>query len=405
MSEHKILAAIIADRSSFDRVDTHLTPDDVTPEGAIILRAIRQFYKKDMKANRADIALIRNKVNRGLTNPKHQELFDLTFQRIKDTDVSAVNVIDDVLSAKRQSTEMALAEAIHAKDRGRIDQLLDKLSTLSMDEDLQGAVHEEYQGLDAEGLIDAFDKDHLIRVAPKSLNKRLKGGVLRGHHLVIVAYPETGKTALVLTMMNGFVQQGLKVLYVGNEDPTKAIVRRFISCVTGLGEELIRNDPEGAVLNAKAKGYDNAVFVGLSGGSLEDIRGLCTKHRPDVLVVDQIRNLSAQAENRTNQLETVARGMRNLAREFDVVAVSVTQGADSSRGKLVLDMGDVDGSNVGIPGAADVMLMIGMNDDYDMQDRRMLTLSKNKVGGNHSHWPVGIRREQSRFIDYAEELK
>jgi hypothetical protein len=97
--------------------------------------------------------------------------------------------------------------------------------------------------------------------------------------------------------------------------------------------------------------------------------------------------------------------MRNLAREFDMVAVSVTQGSDSARGKLVLDMGDVDGSNVGIPGAADVMVMIGMNDDYDSQDRRMITLAKNKVGGNHSSWPIGIRRETSRFTDYAEEMK
>lgn len=403
--EHKILAAIIADRASFDRIDAHLDQDDVTPEGAIILKAIRQFYGKDTKAAKADLALIRNTVLRGLSNQKHHEIFDLVFQRIKDTDVSAVNVVDDVLSAKREAAEMALAEAIHAKDRGRISQLIEKLSSLRLDEELRGAVHEEYQGLDADSLVDTFDESALIRVAPKSLNRRLKGGVMRGHHLVVVAYPETGKTALVLTMMNGFVGQGLKVLYVGNEDPTKSIVRRFVSCLTGLRESAIRDDPEEAVTRAKAKGYDNAVFVGLSGGSLEDIRGLCSKHRPDVLVVDQIRNLSSRAENRTNQLEEVARGMRNLAREFDMVAVSVTQGADSARNKLTLDMGDVDGSNVGIPGAADVMVMVGMNQDYDQHDRRMITLAKNKVGGDHSSWAVGIRRDLSRYTDYSEEMR
>lgn len=401
--EHKILAAIIADRASFDRIDPHLEADDLSPEGAVILKALRQFYAKDSKATKADLALVRSTVLRGLANQKHHDLFDVVFQRIKETEVSAVNVVDDVLATKREATEMALAEAIHAKDRGRISQLMERLSSLNLDNDLSGAVHEEYQGLDAESLIDTFDESHLIKVAPRSLNRRLKGGVMRGHHIVVVAYPETGKTALVLTMMNGFVGQGLKVLYVGNEDPTKSIVRRFVSCLTGLRESFIRDDPEEAVLRARAKGYDNAVFVGLSGGTLEDIRSLCAKHKPDVLVVDQIRNLSVAAENRTNQLEAVARGMRNLAREYDMVAVSVTQGADSSRNKLVLDMGDVDGSNVGIPGAADVMVMVGMNADYDTQDRRMLTLAKNKVGGNHSHWAVGIRRDLSRYTDYAEE--
>ena len=149
--EAKILAAIIADRKSFDRIDPHLTEEDVTPEGGIILREIRKFYQKDPKAEKADVDIIRNRVHRGLTNPKHGELFDLTFQRIKDTDVSAVNVVEDVLSTKRESAELALAEAIHAKDHGRTYDLIDRLMSLHLDEDLQGAVHEEYQGLGADG--------------------------------------------------------------------------------------------------------------------------------------------------------------------------------------------------------------------------------------------------------------
>lgn len=403
--EHKILAAIIADRKSFDRVDAYLDQDDVTPEGAVVLKAVRQFYNKDAKAEKADLAIIKSIVRRGLTNPKHQDIFDLVFQRIEDTDVSAVNVVDDVMAAKREVAEMALAEAIHAKDRTRVNTLLERLSNLVVADDVAESVHEEYQGLEGDELLDVLDGTDLIRVAPKSLNRRLRGGVMRGNHIVVVAYPETGKTALVLTMMAGFVHQGLKVLYVGNEDPTKSIVRRFISCLTRLPEDMIRADVQEAVTRARTKGYDNAVFVGLSGGTLEDVRALCAKHKPDVLVVDQIRNLSSNAENRTNQLETVARGMRNMAREFDLVAVSVTQGADSSRDKLVLDMGDVDGSNVGIPGAADVMVMVGMTPAYDAEDRRMISLAKNKIGGDHSHWPVQIRREQSRYVDYAEEMR
>lgn len=401
MKEISILAAIVSDRKAFDRVDPHLEQSDVTPEGALILKAVRKFYNKDRKATCADLDIVRNSVVRGLANPKHEELLNLTFQRIADTDVSAVNVIDDVLSAKREAAELALAEAIHAKDRRRVDELIDSIAAISLDENLQGAVHEEYQGLDADGLIDTYDESSLIKLAPKSLNERVGYGVLPGTHIVIVAYPETGKTALVLTMIGGFVHQGLKVLYVGNEDPTKAIVRRFVSHLTRWPDSQIKEQPYEAINRARARGYDNVVFVGIGGGSLEDIKALCAKHTPNVLVVDQIRNIEARSENRTTQLEAVARGMRNLAREHDLVAVSVTQGADSSRDKLVLDMGDVDGSNVGIPGAADIMLMIGVNEDYNRKDHRVLTLAKNKVGGIHEHWPVGIRREHSAYYDFA----
>lgn len=399
--EHTILAAIAADRQSFDRIDSYLDRDDLSPEGAIVLKHIRQFYYKDVKAPNVDMNIVRTQVLRQVRNPKHVEMFELYLDQLSDLDVSAVNVVSEVLESKRAVTESALAEAILAKDHGRVNVLLDKISDLRMDEELQGSVHEEYQGLEAEELEDVFDPDNLIRVAPKSLNSRLNGGVMRGHHIVIVAYPETGKTLMCLTMAKGFVHQGLKVLYVGNEDPIKGIIKRFVSCLCRATDQDIKADPQKYIAIARERGYDNVVFAGLAGGSLEDVKALVVKHEPDVLIVDQIRNLSAGAENRTQQLETVARGMRNMAREYDLVAVSVTQGADSARNKLVLDMGDVDGSNVGIPGTADVMVMIGMNDDYDRNNRRMIALAKNKIGGVHENWAVAIRREHSLFADYG----
>lgn len=91
--------------------------------------------------------------------------------------------------------------------------------------------------------------------------------------------------------------------------------------------------------------------------------------------------------------------MRDFAREYDLLAVSVTQAADSARDKLILGMGDIDGSNIGIPGACDVMIMIGMDETYYGNNERMVTLAKNKLTGDHSHWPVRISKELSRVMD------
>lgn len=401
--EHKIIAASIADRPSFDRIDPHLDKDDLSPEGGVVLREIRKFYRTDPKATSVDLGIIKRAVARSLSNPKHKDVFKIYFDYVAEQDISAANVVADLLATKRDALQLALAESIFAKDTHRVNELLLKLHDLQVDEDLDGAVHEEYQNLDADELLEVFDKDHLIKVSPPSLNENLRGGVLRGHHIVIVAYPETGKTLMALTMMAGFVYQGLKVLYVGNEDPIKSIVLRFINNLTRRNAEAVAQDPESALALARQRGYDNAVFAGLSGGTLEDIKALVSKHDPDVLIIDQIRNLSVSAENRTQQLEVISRGVRNMAREFDLVAVSITQGADSARGKKVLDMGDVDGSNVGIPGTADVMVMIGMDADYEQANRRMLTLAKNKIGGIHKSWPIGVRPELSAVRDYGTE--
>lgn len=397
--EHKIIAAIAASRDSFERVNAHLESSDFSPEGWHVVRAIRKFYKADTEIAAADLDLVKRAVLRKIVNAKHTDMFEVYFQVVADQDVSAVNVVDELLEAKRASIELSLADAILSKQRDQADMLLDKLAEIRATETLESAVHEEYSGVTPAELAQEMTQSNLIRVAPASLNRRLGGGVLRGTHVVVVARPEAGKTLVVITMAAGFVQQGLKVLYAGNEDPIHTVMMRVLCNLTMLSREEIQADPDKAGSLAEDSGYNNVVFAGLSGGSLEDLRMLCSKHRPDVLIVDQIRNLTSKAENRTNQLESVARGVRNLGREFAMVTVSVTQAGDSASGKLILDMGDVDGSNTGIPGACDVMLMSGTNQSYDEQDTRMFKLAKNKPGNNHDNWTVSIDRTHSRVRD------
>lgn len=390
------------DRKGFDRIDAHLSQDDVSPEGAMVLKEIRAFYYKDAHADHADMDIIRKMVLRRLRNPKHSDVFKAYLDRVSQVKASTINVVSEVIAAKREAIDLSIAEAISLRDDRRVDELIEARTQLKADEDLEGEVHEEYQGLDTTALLKTFERENLVRVGPPSLNRRLNGGVVRGSHVVVVAYPETGKTLFTMTMSAGFVSQQLKVLYIGNEDPIKSVVLRFLSCLTGWTAQQIATRPDEAMRIATARGYKNAVFAGLSGGSIEDIRALLKKHKPDALIVDQIRNITTNSENRTQQLETVARAMRNFAREYECVVVSVTQGADSARNRIVLDMGDVDGSNVGIPGTADVMLMIGTNDEFNKRNARQITLAKNKIGGQHDSWPVLIKPQLSRVVDAGD---
>ena len=397
--EHKIVAAIAADRNSFERVNAHLEQSDFSPEGWHVVRAIRKFYKADTEAASADLSIVQRAVLRKIVNAKHTDMFEIYFQNVSQQDVSAVNVIDEVLEVKRASIELSLADAILSKERSQVELFLDKLAEVRASETLETAVHEEYSGVSPVELVKELDSRNLIRVAPASLNKRLGGGVQRGTSIVVVARPEAGKTAIALTMIGGFAQDGRKILYIGNEDPIRQVMMRMVSNLTMMSAAEIHNDPDRAREIAGDAGYDNIVFAGVAGGTLEDIRMLCSKHTPDVLIVDQIRNLTTNAENRTNQLETVSRGMRNLAREYDMVSISITQAGDSASGKLILDMGDIDGSNTGIPGACDILLMSGTNQSYDDQDLRMFKLAKNKASGNHENWTVGLDRVHSRVRD------
>jgi len=398
--ETKILAAVIAARDNWESVYPHIANNDLTPEGILVWKVICSYYKRDTSATHVDFELLHTRTLRKVKdNPKHEEILKLYLESIKLSDISDVNVVLEVLDYKKEVVSLHLAEALISKNTELSTELMEQLQLLNSAIDLDVGVEEEYSGMDVGELLTSFSEENLIRVAPYSLNSRLGGGALRGHHILLAAMPETGKSLFAIHMTNGFVQQGLKVLYIGNEDPIVALVLRFVSNLTGLTKVQLMEDPATAMKKASSLGYGKAVFAGLSPGTLPEIRSLIVKHKPDVLIVDQLRNIQTKSENRTTQLETVARGMRDFARQYNLLAVSVTQAAETARNHTILNMGDIDGSNIGMPGACDVMIMVGVDDNAYKQDQRYVTLAKNKLTGDHDNWIVRIDKQTSKIID------
>jgi KaiC/GvpD/RAD55 family RecA-like ATPase len=220
-------------------------------------------------------------------------------------------------------------------------------------------------------------------------------------HLLLAAMSEAGKSLFAINMAAGFIRQGYKVLYIGNEDPIVELILRLLSNLSGITGDDLFTKKEEVMSKAVELGYDLITFKGLDPGSIEDIDALLRAGDYDVVVVDQLRNIRAKTENNTLRLEAVATGARNLARRYDVLMISVTQAAESARDRLVLNSGDIDGSNVGMPGACDVMVMVGLNDDYYLRDLRRIAIVKNKRGGIHDNFTVSIDRWHSRVKEYG----
>ena len=142
----------------------------------------------------------------------------------------------------------------------------------------------------------------------------------------------------------------------------------------------IRENPRRAQEIATSNGIRNLRVQPLSPGTPGEIKYFVKSEKPDFIVVNQIRNLHVRAGTRTEQLERAATEMRNIAKKHGVLVLSITQAGDSATDKTILDQGDVDGSNTGIPSQMDVMLGVGLNEQYDSNDMRHLSTCKNKVG-------------------------
>lgn len=330
--------------------------------------------------------------------PKHRDAFnDYLHTLVNLTDVSEVNVMREVRDTLLDKYSMAMADATFTGNREELDRQLEKYLAVRDHDDLNLEVEEKYSGLSIRELAGFFDDTNRIRLGPRLLTERIGGGVRRGHHLLLAARPEVGKSMFALNMLASVVRQGYRGLYVGNEDPIVDLMMRLASNLSGMTEEELRADPDRGMELAREAGYDNATFVGMAPGTIDAIGAVCRTEQPDVLFIDQLRNLSASTENNTQRLDVVARGARELARRYNCAVVSVTQAGDSAENKLVLNMGDVDGSNTGIPGACDVMVMVGCNDEHYRANLRTLSLPKNKIGRFHGSFVVRVEPTLSRI--------
>lgn len=396
--ERMLLASALKSRASFETIATYITLKKYSRPFQIVWEMVANYYRRDDKAQSVQTEVLTAYIQEAVRNPKHVQSFTEIVQEASAIDVSEANVEQVVLEAKR--TEYADELAVALTNGTEHGELLDRYNTILGVTSLEELAEIGTDELDADGLEamlaeEADDTGRLI-VYPQAVNDKLAGGVKGGHHIVVYARPETGKTALCISIAAGFARQGAPGLYFGNEDRPQDIMVRIMSCLTGLTRHQILTDTHRARHEALENGLGNIRMISMAPGTPRQIEAYIKKYQPRWIIVDQLRNVAVKSDSRVNQLEMAATVMRNLAKKYNIVVVSVTQAGDSASDKEILDMGDVDFSNTGIPAQADLMIGMGVTPDLEQKGLRMISLPKNKIGGVHDHFLVRINPFLSR---------
>lgn len=399
--EQKILAALANSREAWALAAPHVDPDKtLSPEGATVFREISAYYEADKDATAVDREILAARIERAVTSNK---LANRIVQIVRTLpEVSANNIVKEVISLKAHAVGQQIASKFAAgKQDDSILKLMSEYQDLVTRDSLANPEDEdEVTALKVEDLLGKhYDKSNLIQIWPPELNRQIDGGAKPGHHILVFAPTEMGKTLFTINMVAGFLKQGLKVLYIGNEDPLPDILMRVMTRLTGLTKYEIQENPAKAQAILDKRNYDKLTIASLAPGTFPRIHRLIEKYEPQVVVLDQLRNLDVASENRTQALEKAATEARNTAKRFGVLVVSVTQAADSASGKRVLNRGDVDSSNVGIPGQVDLMIGIGADEEMEGRNMRMLSFPKNKLSGNHEPISVTVDPYTSRVDD------
>ena len=228
-----------------------------------------------------------------------------------------------------------LADALLNNDETSIANYMEKYSHYRdmAEADDNGSV---FVGTDISDALASFQKDNLIKVYPSSLNDKLGGGLIRGVQMVIYAPTEVGKSMLSINMACGFLKDGYKVLYCGNEDPAMSMLSRVYARLSGMNRDEMMLDPDRARNKAMGNGYDRFVFFEMEPGSIFDINRMIEKYEPDILITDQMANMETRGNfTKVEKNEYLSIRLRALAKKHDLISIIVHQASDSAYGKVV----------------------------------------------------------------------
>jgi len=393
-NERLVIGAAMGSKVAFNQLDKLKATKHLSEMGRHIYEGIERYYDRDTEAVRVDSHLLGSALNTGPTGSTVKALVE----SIATDQHSPENAVHYFAEMRKEEVGCKLAALLAAGKHGDdTAKLLDEYASISEDAVDDDNTAEILVGMDVTELALTQRPEGLIKIYPKSLNDRLDGGLLPGHHMVVFARPEMGKTLMLVNMMAGFLQQGKRVLYVGNEDPIQDIAMRLLTRLTGMNKFEIIDNPEKADALARERGYENIVLAALAPGTPREIEALITEYKPAILLIDQLRNINVKEDHFVMKLERAATVARNLGKRHKLVVISVTQAGDSASGKAVLDMGDVDSSNTGIPAQADVMVGIGGTEDDVERGWRVLSLPKNKRSGKHEYFTIGVEPIHSRI--------
>lgn len=387
--ERQLLSALMYDRSAYDTLRLIIDEkQDLSEQGKLIYQQISRIYDNDKTTTSCDVELI--VLHFQTATPKHAEMFENLVRSLERTSIP--NVIDFFVEYKRDRLGTQLAESLLNPNSKNTQQLIEQYSTCATI--VASKAEEEVDEVDLsdiEALSNEFKKENLVPIYPRDLNAALGGGVPRQSHILVYGTPDSGKTAMGISITAGFLANNKKVLYIGNEDSKRLMAMRFYARMTGLPMQSILADIDGARRLAYDRGLGNLSFVSRSPGYIGEIPKLIERYKPDCIVVDQIHNLRhSQNLGKVERLEALCYEMRNYIKAADIVGVSLTQAADSAYGKLVLDIDDVYYSNIAVQANVDLMIGISSNEEYLQLGKRMLSVTKNKMNDFHGHIPVDI---------------
>ncbi|MFK7699662.1 replicative DNA helicase [Pseudomonas caspiana] len=169
----------------------------------------------------------------------------------------------------------------------------------------------------------------------KALDEKL-GGLQPDHLYVVAGRPAMGKTTLAMGfVIEAAVRQSKSALVISLEMNKGQLLDRAVASEGRIPLTLVKNgtacQSHGAELSAAASVLRRAplYIADRAGSSIGRIRSLARRHKLryglDLLMIDYLQLLEGEGGNRTEEVSSISRGCKLLAKELGIPVVLLSQ--------------------------------------------------------------------------------
>ena len=341
--------------------------------------------------------------NPAITRAAKEQLSEL-IEDIKETQEPSKEIADDIVKilSERDVAQRIAVEATEIfngkpADFNTILSMIEKYKTGLPSEKLDAVTNDISELIEKLNVVSKWQFNLTVL-------KNNIGGIGPGNLMIAFARPEVGKTAFWVSLVSapyGFAEQGAKVHAFINEEPAVRTQMRAISCFTGYNREQIsENTGEAQVEWAKIK--DNIKMIDTVDWTIDDIDSHCEKHKPDIIVIDQLDKINVKGTfARTDEkLRAIYTGAREIAKRRECVVIAISQASADAHNRDHISFDMMENSKTGKAAEADLIIGIGNRTSNDpTNNMRVLNISKNKITGWHGDPSCIIDKYLSRYTD------
>lgn len=332
-AEEQVIGTILAYPDSINNVISILTPE------MFVNGKLRNVYSCCVNliqdGNGIDITLVTNELRKRKASDMTPYLIEMTGRIYTDKMIDNHALIIKEQYIKRQyiKSGLEISEMAYSADVADIAEM----DLLKISNSLYSKEPNKLCKI-VDGVIDniyRLQNGEISKMGvPSGFNKfdTLTGGFKKGELIIIAARPGMGKSALALQIAKNCAESDNPVLLFTFEMPETDLGRRLLSGVSGRSNvELISGRCEiNQLLNTSEQLRDLDIYIDdTSTLTIIELRAkarrMVLKYGIKLIIVDYLQLMKGVGQNREQEIASLSRGLKSLAKDLDVSIIALSQ--------------------------------------------------------------------------------